>query len=124
MTEKYWKIKQTSTGLFSMGGSDPRFNKTGKIWKQKGHLTSHLNQISRFSIHKYNNCEIIEYEVKPKEVSRTSVMEHLISKKLEKEKQQQEAQARRDEIEKAKRKQQWEELNKEFSNNQNGEFIK
>jgi hypothetical protein len=40
-----FKIRR-SDGLFSMGGANPNFNKVGKIWKQKGHLTSHLTCVA------------------------------------------------------------------------------
>lgn len=51
-----------------MGGATPGFNKTGKIWKQKGHLTSHLGQLwqrtgSFNNHHIYLDCEIVPYDL-------------------------------------------------------------
>ena len=65
-----FKIRRNSDGLFSMGGSTPGFNKTGKIWKQKGHVTSHLGQLWGYNRpctypqrHVYEDCEIVPYEL-------------------------------------------------------------
>lgn len=58
-----YKIRRNGDGLFSSGGRWPSFSKTGKIWKQKGHLTSHLGQLDRHRKTVYDNCEIVPYEL-------------------------------------------------------------
>ncbi len=59
-----YKIRRKSDGKFSTGGGHPSFTKNGKIWKQKGHLTSHLNQVAIFSKQIYlNECEIVPFEL-------------------------------------------------------------
>lgn len=55
-----YKIRRKSDGLFSMGGTTPRFNKLGKIWKQKNHLTNHLQQVSQKY---YEDCVLVAYEI-------------------------------------------------------------
>lgn len=40
-----YKIKNTKTGLYSLGGGYPKFNKNGKIWKRRSDLSNHLNLI-------------------------------------------------------------------------------
>lgn len=68
---KMYKIRNKNTGLFSRGGSEPEFNKKGKIWKTMGHLKAHLNQFityggkndSPFIEAKVKNWEVIELEV-------------------------------------------------------------
>jgi len=37
-----YKIQDTKTGLFSTGGSEPRWTKNGKEWTSEGALKSHL----------------------------------------------------------------------------------
>ena len=59
-----YKIRRKADGMFSTGGSSPSFTKNGKIWKQKGHLTNHLNQLDNDSKFIYLTvCEIIPYEL-------------------------------------------------------------
>ena len=65
-----FKIRRKSDNKFSSGGSNPCFNKLGKMWR-KQYLNSHLlmvkstrdnknNGIERF----YSNCEIVTYKIK------------------------------------------------------------
>jgi membrane-bound ClpP family serine protease len=56
-----YKIRRKSDGLFSMGGSEPHFNKTGKIWKQRGHLTGHLKCVRYRKV--YAESEVIMYQL-------------------------------------------------------------
>ena len=69
-----YKIRRKSDGLFSMGGTTPRFNKLGKIWKQKNHLTTHLQQVSQAW---YIGCEIVTYEVTETENSAINLKDYL-----------------------------------------------
>ena len=48
-------------GLFSTGGSHPRFKKNGKAWTNIGHLKNHLNWVN---ISFYKDCRIIVQEIK------------------------------------------------------------
>ena len=68
-----YKIRR-SDGLFSMGGSSPDFNKSGKIWKMRGHLTSHLGLAPRRD---YVNCKIIEYELVETPVQEIEINEYM-----------------------------------------------
>lgn len=72
-----FKIQRESDGLYSNGGSTPGFTKVGKIWKQKGHLTSHLGQLHDRGLgnyryrypdgpmprHIYDGCKILAFEL-------------------------------------------------------------
>ena len=72
-----YKIQRESDGLFSNGGSTPGFTKVGKLWKQKGHLTSHLGQLHNKGLgnyryrypdgpmphHIYDGCKILMFEL-------------------------------------------------------------
>lgn len=40
---KIYKIRNKQTRLFSTGSCDPKWKKTGKIWKTIGALKNHLN---------------------------------------------------------------------------------
>ena len=61
---KVYKIRNQD-GLFSSGGTWPRFTKKGKIWKARGHLTNHLNQVHQGRVAHYydQGAHIVEYEV-------------------------------------------------------------
>jgi len=68
-----YKIRQKSTGLFSTGGSVPRFTKKGKIWRRKGDLSSHLNLVSgRKCV--YDDCEVIVLETIEVEIQDMSAL--------------------------------------------------
>lgn len=75
MTKKgIYKIRDPETGLFSTGGSTPAWHKTGKIWKQLGHIKAHLNQFRSPAERRirswdntdyadYSKAEIVEFEM-------------------------------------------------------------
>lgn len=91
-----YKIRRAD-GMFSMGGSTPSFNKTGKIWKQKGHLTSHLSQLwngngmyNQHQPHVYSDCEIVTYELTEMPIGPTQSIEQYLHN-IERKKQEQEA---------------------------------
>jgi hypothetical protein len=75
VTDTLFKIRRESDGLFSTGGDSPNFTKRGKEWKQRGHVTSHLNQVRRPSV--YEGCVIIECEIVVKEVDSIPVSRYL-----------------------------------------------
>jgi hypothetical protein len=59
-----YKIRNAA-GLYSMGGSYPRFSKNGKIWNSLATLRSHLHMVSGWSdkmVNVYVGCEIVEFE--------------------------------------------------------------
>lgn len=60
---KVYKIKRND-GLFSTGGMNPKFSKTGKIWTSMRYLKSHLTLVKENkTIDEYNNCIIIIYDL-------------------------------------------------------------
>lgn len=58
---KVYKIRDKETGLFSTGGTYPRFTNKGKSWSGMDALKNHINQFKgRESRWRYDNCEVIE----------------------------------------------------------------
>lgn len=43
-----FKIIDTKTGLYSTGGSHPRWTTTGKTWSSLGQIKSHLTQYEKW----------------------------------------------------------------------------
>src|ERR1700743_3970380 len=41
-----YKLRDKATGLFSTGGTNPRWTKKGKVWTSAGALKSHLTLFS------------------------------------------------------------------------------
>lgn len=89
--EQFYKITDPETGLFSTGGSDPKWTKKGKIWRTLGALKNHLNivqmerwvgpwsgQRRREQFNPYEGCQVVLCEVR--EVSRYDVQVHLDEK--------------------------------------------
>jgi hypothetical protein len=56
---------QFSDGLFSKGGMYPRKSKTGKIWKNIGHLKNHLRlaDYKHLRVANYEDAKIVVYEI-------------------------------------------------------------
>jgi len=59
-TETLLKIRNPRTGLYSTGGTTPRWTKKGKVWRGVGPLKNHLNLI-RGRV--YEGCEVVEFEM-------------------------------------------------------------
>ena len=57
---------QNKEGLFSTGGSSPRFTKKGKAWTNIGHLKNHLNMfidyMGRVPHYPYSGCKLVTLE--------------------------------------------------------------
>lgn len=62
-------IRRKTDGLFSRGGSAPRFSKNGKIWRNIGHVKLHIREMTgpggsaRFLREHYADCELVEVEL-------------------------------------------------------------
>lgn len=104
-----FKIRRPD-GMFSKGGMDPTFSKTGKTWRTMGHVNSHLNQVRG---PQYFNCEIVEYEMV--EVSTSNVATHMNAIRQRKIDKENDRKLRREEFLKSQRRKQYEELKAEFS---------
>lgn len=80
-TSSTYRIRRLSDGIFSAGGSPPKWDRKGKTWRKKGDLNLHLENIrqsrSLFSQggHPYEGCEVIESVVLTVESSRTPAMD-------------------------------------------------
>jgi hypothetical protein len=58
-----FKIKN-SEGLFSTGGQWPTFTASGKIFAKRGHVTSHLSQMTdKEKARFYTGCTVVEFEM-------------------------------------------------------------
>ena len=67
-----YKILNTKTGLYSKGGTNPKFSKNGKTWTSKGALSNHFRLIADALYNRYNSyraknpykdCVIEEYRI-------------------------------------------------------------
>lgn len=67
-----YKIRRKSDGLFSTGGWNPTFSKTGKTWNRKGDLSNHFalmcdqyyTKLRKTDMNDvYEGCEIVAIEV-------------------------------------------------------------
>ena len=111
-----YKIRRKSDGKFSTGGSYPSFTKNGKIWKQKGHLTSHLNQLDAPSKVRYiKECEIIPFELVElpagPPLSISNYLQEIENKQI---KRKEDAKAVKDAYQKEQRREEYRKLMKEF----------
>ena len=58
-----FKIKNPK-GLFSTGGQWPTFTASGKIFAKRGHVTSHLSQMTdKEKARFYTGCTVVEFEM-------------------------------------------------------------
>ena len=112
-----YRIRRMSDGLFSTGGQWPGFNKNGKIWKMKGHLTSHLNQIHSAKEGVYDNCELVTYELTETEISAQSLQDYIREREEAKRLKEEDRKQRQEKYQRRLRRQQYEELKKEFEPN-------
>lgn len=71
-----FKIRRKSDGLFSRGGTDPRFNRIGKSWTNEQTFRSHLTMVGQGVSYPatpqkmqkrieqvYAGCEVVRYEM-------------------------------------------------------------
>jgi hypothetical protein len=61
-----YKIRCRATGLYSLGRTIPRWNKTGKVWKRIGDLRNHLSLVADDWNGKRElpaEWEVVEYEL-------------------------------------------------------------
>lgn len=57
--EPMYKIQDSSTGLWSNGGTSPYFTKRGKVWTSRGALLNHLVQFLERRYVAYNQNEYV-----------------------------------------------------------------
>lgn len=76
MTNFVYKIRRKPDGLFSSGGTYPKFSSKGKVWNARGHITSHLTQLGdRDKNRYYKDCEVVRIEIQEVDVDATDVFE-------------------------------------------------
>ena len=111
-----YKIRRAD-GMFSMGGSDPKFNKTGKIWKQRGHLTSHLTCVADHGwkgSKPYDDCQVVTYELTETAVGAISIKGYLMERAAKKAQEGVDRKIRQEERRKTARHNEYLKLCKEF----------
>jgi hypothetical protein len=85
-----YKIRRRRDGLFSKGGSYPRFSKAGKMWSTIPHLKRHLSNMGMSNFERYySDCEIVEY-IENGPISLVAVMEEAEARRLELQQQREE----------------------------------
>lgn len=113
-----YKIRRKCDGMFSMGGMTPHFSKTGKIWKQKGHLTNHLNQVDfnymTQTNNSYEDCEIVLYEIVEKQIGEMTIASWRNEREEKLRKEEERRKELREENERIKRYREYLQLQKEF----------
>ena len=108
-----YKIRRKSDGLFSAGGMTPHFSKKGKLWKQQGHLTNHLNQVSK-PLQTYAGCEIVTYELTESAVDEMTLQDYLHVIAQRKAEREEIYRRRVEEYQKAQRRREYMKLKREF----------
>lgn len=66
MTDKtLYMIRDPNTGLFSTGGSTPKWNTAGKVWKRRGDLSSHFTNLDSAGRRAYREAkaEVVTMEM-------------------------------------------------------------
>jgi hypothetical protein len=111
-----YRIRSRMTGLFSAGGQEPRWVKTGKIWKGLGPLKLHFNSLTHRgrSIYDSQDAEVVEYEVIETEGKATDADIWIADVLKRKATKAAEVQAYRDSREKLDREVLFKKLSKEF----------
>jgi len=75
-----YAIRRRSDGLFSTGGSSPKFTKKGKRWSTIGHVKAHLSMFVGFGYDNssvYAGCELVAFEISTVETEKIA-MEQLM----------------------------------------------
>jgi hypothetical protein len=83
---RFIKIRNISTGLYSSGGSYPTWVEDGKRWNKKNHATSHITNATKGIFYKerkhfYDNAELVEFEYEPTEISSMPLRQIIEDKK-------------------------------------------
>jgi hypothetical protein len=112
MTEIYYKIRR-SDGLYSTGGMDPDFQKKGKVWREKHHLSNHLNQCRNVD-YIYRNCKVIEFEVIERAPEGPSLQERIAAMHARERGRQEERERWREEFKRKEAERNLEGIKKEF----------
>lgn len=60
---KVYKIKDTKTGLYSLGGNYFAWDKDGKIFETIQSTRHHIKMFNNLSVERYKNAVIEEYEL-------------------------------------------------------------
>lgn len=76
-TRTEYKIRRTSNGLFSTGGTSPRFNTKGKVWRTMQALSAHLALSAGESGYggrwgggiPFSDLEVVEFQVTTTQMS-------------------------------------------------------
>jgi hypothetical protein len=79
LSEKIYKIRRKSDGLFSDGGSRGRFSKKGTYWLSIGALKNHFNSLKIPDWLKYyGDCEVVSFKVTLEELPSDSAVASVV----------------------------------------------
>jgi len=110
---KIYKIRNRDTGLFSTGGTYPRWEKVGKVWKARNHLTNHLTTVAVEGVYG-SNADVVEYEVTEQATSIQTVPDLISGALQRREEKEAKRQAQLDRARREARLAQYEALKAEF----------
>lgn len=78
MSTSVFKIRRKSDGLFSSGGCYPKWSEYGKAWatlRRARLAASLLNEDWCQKTHGYQDCEIVEYELRSIAIETIQIVE-------------------------------------------------
>ena len=120
-------VIQNPNGKLSTGGTSPKFDEWGKVWRKPGFIKSHLTQLVprwrktnsnaalNLSPSVYKGCDLVEYELV--EVKRTPVHEFYEEHAQAKASKEEETRRRSQEQEEAEERAEYERLKERFEKN-------
>lgn len=79
-TRTAYKVRHPKSGLYSTGGTSPRWNTKGKVWNNKGALSNHLKLVNDRTAYG-EDCEVVTIEITMVETSSTPLSALLQAKK-------------------------------------------
>lgn len=77
MSDIFYKIQDPVSKLFSTGGADPRWSRTGKVWKRRGDLSSHFTNLSRDGRQAYEKIGAVVVEIETVTRNPVPVVEYI-----------------------------------------------
>lgn len=111
-----FKIRSKTTGLFSTGGSYPRWSKKGKTWNMRGHVSSHLSGLCGTGrmVYRQADAEVVECVIREENIGTVPVSEWLADVERRKAEKESSRQAASEDHQRQQRLAEYKRLQKEF----------
>lgn len=118
MITKFYRIKDTKTGLYSKGGTYPTWSKNGKVWKRRADLSSHFAIVRDARRNPYASPDIVIEEITITEsVTNTyPVADQIDELNQRRDKREAALERAREQYKLEQRRKEYERLRKEFEN--------